>query len=77
MEGEAGQGEDLLVGWMTREQLAEFLGLSVITLRHWALERRGPPFARLGRRILYRRESVAAWMREQEVAEKPKRKARA
>ena len=32
---------------------AEFLGLSVHTLRHARVERRGPPFVKLGRTVRY------------------------
>ena len=56
----------LLHGWMSRAELADELGLCVETLRRWADARRGPKFVRAGRKILYRRSTVLAWLEEQE-----------
>ena len=56
----------LLNGWMSRAELADELGLCVETLRRWADARRGPKFVRAGRKILYRRSTVLAWLEEQE-----------
>ena len=52
--------------WMTRRALAQELGVSVDTLGRWETCRIGPPSIRMGRKVLYRRETVRAWLREQE-----------
>lgn len=59
--------ERLLSEWMTLEELAAELGVHKETVRTWNRERRGPPFARVGLRRLYRREAVREWLRQQEV----------
>ncbi len=52
--------------WMTRRALARELGVSVDTLARWETCRIGPPSIRVGRKVLYRRETVREWLREQE-----------
>lgn len=59
--------EPLLSDWMGRNELAEVLGVSAETLRRWQSQRIGPPFAKLGRRVLYRRETVRQWMVSREL----------
>ncbi|SFC44453.1 helix-turn-helix domain-containing protein [Tropicimonas isoalkanivorans] len=56
----------LLGGWITRAELAEELAVSIDTLCRWDTRRIGPPSVRAGRKVLYRVESVRAWLREQE-----------
>jgi excisionase family DNA binding protein len=46
----------------TEDQLAEQAGVSVRTIKRWRDQRKGPPFIRMGRRILYRRDAVADWL---------------
>ena len=48
----------LLVGWISRLDLALELGLSVDTLRRWEAMRTGPPCVRAGRKVYYRRAAV-------------------
>ena len=55
-------GTGLLDNWMTREQLAEELDVSIDTLARWQSQRIGPPSVKMGRRTLYRREAVQQWM---------------
>lgn len=47
---------------------AEYLGLSPHTLYVWRHRRQGPPSFRMGPRgrVMYRREALDAWIREQE-----------
>lgn len=54
---------------MTRQELAEFTGISVSTLARWAVEpRQGPALTKLGgHTVRYRRADVLAWL-EQSVA---------
>mgnify|MGYP006271770963 CR=1 FL=1 len=70
MNGEDGDG--VLREWMTRPELARELGVSAATLGRWGTRRIGPEFIRVGRQILYRRETVRAWLEAEEA-----RKARA
>lgn len=64
MESENGT---LLDGLLTREQVAEQLSLSVDTLGRWATQRKGPPVTKIGPRVYYRRESLARWIKDQEI----------
>ena len=48
----------LLVGWISRLDLAVELGLSIDTLRRWEAQRTGPACVRAGRKVYYRRAAV-------------------
>ena len=61
-------GGTLLQGWISRTDLARELGVREETLRRWADARRGPPFVKAGRKILYRRTTVLEWLEKQEDA---------
>ena len=65
----------LLVGWISRLDLALELGLSVDTLRRWEAMRAGPPCVRAGRKVYYRRAAVEEWLEEQEQAAPRRRRA--
>ncbi len=54
-------------GYKTELQTAEELGLRVRTLRQWRRLGEGPAYAKFGRQILYRVESLTAWLRSQET----------
>lgn len=56
----------LLDDWMSRDDLAAELSVSVDTLSRWETRRIGPPCVRVGRRVLYRRGAVQEWLRSQE-----------
>jgi predicted DNA-binding transcriptional regulator AlpA len=47
--------------YLSTERAAELLGLAPATLVKWRRLRRGPPFARLGRRIVYSEKTLRAW----------------
>ena len=57
----------LLVGWISRLELALELGVTVETLRRWEAQRFGPPCVRAGRKVYYRRDGVHDWLQLQEV----------
>jgi len=63
------QPEPLLSDWMGRSELAGVLEVSEETLRRWQAQGIGPPLAKLGRRVLYRREAVRAWMVRREIGQ--------
>jgi predicted DNA-binding transcriptional regulator AlpA len=56
----------LLADYLNTEQLAAELGVATITVKRWAALKQGPPVTRIGRRIMYRRSSVQAWLVKQE-----------
>ena len=53
---------------LTRE-VAQLLRAPESTVRYWRHIRSGPPSIKVGRRVLYRREAVAAWLAAREQAE--------
>jgi excisionase family DNA binding protein len=53
---------------LTEAQAAEYLGLSVRTLQAWRVRGVGPPFARLGRAVRYRRSALATYLDRSTVA---------
>jgi hypothetical protein len=59
--------EHLTLGeYVTPDQLAQHLGVSVRTLSRWHARRIGPPRCSVGKLILYRVAAVRAWMAERE-----------
>lgn len=56
----------ILAGWVSRADLARELGLTEDTLRRWEERRTGPACVRAGRKVLYRRSAIEAWLAEQE-----------
>jgi hypothetical protein len=69
-----GRAGDLRGEFFTPEELGVALGVTTRTIARWESERIGPPRTRIGRRILYRRSSVAAWLAAQEAnPAKPRR----
>ena len=57
-----GQAESVLRDWVSRAELATQIGVSVDTLCRWDSEGVGPASVRIGRNIVYRRETVAKWL---------------
>lgn len=57
--------------FLTVADAAEYLGLSPHTLYVWRHRRQGPPSFRMGPRgrVMYRREALDSWIREQEQAD--------
>jgi hypothetical protein len=52
---------------MNREQAAEYLGVSRVTLACWAARKTGPAYSRSGAkrgRVWYRAADLAAWLDE-------------
>ncbi len=47
---------------LTTPDVAEWTGLSQVTLRRWRTSGEGPAFVRLGRAVRYRREDIAAFV---------------
>ena len=60
------EARPLLEGWISRAELARELGVSVDTLARWETSRSGPPLARIGRCVFYRRTAVLEWLESRE-----------
>jgi hypothetical protein len=58
--------EQLLDGYVSREELAKELGKALRTIDRWETRRIGPPRVVIGRMILYRREAIRDWLLSQE-----------
>ena len=43
-------------------KLASELGRDTRTLQRWRAQRVGPPYIRMGRQVLYRRDAVRGWL---------------
>lgn len=58
-------GETLrrILDLIREDELAEVLSLSTETLAQWRKDGAGPDFARLGKRIWYRRQDVESWIK--------------
>jgi len=54
--------------FLTEDQAADAVRHSRRTLIRWREQGTGPAFTRLGRRIVYRRDTLESWMRGQEVS---------
>jgi predicted DNA-binding transcriptional regulator AlpA len=47
---------------LTAEEAARILGLAASTLAKLRLRGNGPVYCKLGRRVVYRKEDLAAWL---------------
>ena len=57
------RAENLSAGsFVDTRQAAELIGMSKRTLEKWRVEGNGPPFLKLGRRVLYSRADLKAWL---------------
>lgn len=52
----------LLDGWLTRDRVADEIGVSVDTLQRWQTRRIGPPCVKIGRKVLYRADAFRGWL---------------
>ena len=64
-------------GWVTQEQLAARLDLSQRTLERMRNCGSGLPFAKAGKKILYRWSDVEAWLEERSFSSTAEAKQRA
>jgi hypothetical protein len=58
--------EPLLAEFLTQGEAAAELKICTRTLDRWRRLGEGPPITKLGRRVLYRRPSLAAFLRARE-----------
>ena len=52
-------------GILTRIEAARLLHRPPATLAYWATRREGPPFFKLGRRVVYETADILTWIRSQ------------
>lgn len=58
--------------YLNTEQAARYLGLSKVRLEMWRCRGGGPPYVRIGTRIIrYRRSQLDAWMAEHQAEHAP------
>ena len=60
--------DELLSEYLSERETAEQLQLSPRTLKRWRALKQGPAITRVGRRIVYKRSTVAIWLKNQEGA---------
>jgi len=53
--------------WMTTKQVAPICGVSRLWLFRHRNDGVGPPYHRRGRKVLYRRDEIEAWLNAQRV----------
>lgn len=51
--------------YLTTGETADLMRTKPATLAYWRHRGEGPPFARVGKRVLYRRADVLAWLEAQ------------
>lgn len=56
----------ILADYLPEDKFAEEMGVSRRTAQRWRQERVGPAWTEIGKQILYRRDSVAAWLKSRE-----------
>ena len=54
------------LGLQPERDAAAMLNVKVQTLRKWAVQRKGPPRIKIGKRVFYREEALRAWLAAQE-----------
>jgi hypothetical protein len=47
---------------MTEQQVSQQIQVSLAALRKWRVERRGPPFVKVGPLVRYRADDLIAWI---------------
>jgi hypothetical protein len=56
------QNDDLI----SPTELSGTTGIAEKTLANWRVERKGPPYLKIGRRVYYNRASLARWLHKAE-----------
>ena len=57
----------VLTGYLSPAELAGELGISGRTLERWHRLGEAPPRTKIGKKVLYRLQAVAEWLRAQEA----------
>jgi excisionase family DNA binding protein len=59
--------EEAMPEWLTIDEAADYLRKPVETLRKWRTQGYGPPAAKTGRSLLYRKAGIDKWLAEREL----------
>ncbi len=58
--------------YLNEAEAAQYLGVSVKSLRRWRFDRRGPTYSKiLGKLVRYTQQSLDSWMDEQTISHDP------
>jgi excisionase family DNA binding protein len=63
-------------GYLHKSELASFLQKTVRTIDRMILNGDAPPFVRVGRTVLFRKNAVLEWLRDRERPARPIQKTR-
>ncbi|WP_442577757.1 helix-turn-helix domain-containing protein [Mesorhizobium sp. ASY16-5R] len=66
----------LLDGYLTRDELAREMGLNPRTIIRYQNQPDGLPSTKFGKRVFFKRESVARWIEKHERHPNPTRRGR-
>ena len=58
-----------MADYLTEAELAKLVRAQQETVRYWRHKGLGPPWFRVGRRVLYDRSDVDSWLAEQKEAQ--------
>lgn len=58
---------DIFAGYLTREQLAEKLGVTTDTIARWSTQGIGPDLIKVGRKVFYSEEAIREWLKTRVV----------
>jgi len=53
--------------FLTKKELAEYLGLSIFTIDSWVSERREIPYIKMGRRVKFDLSDIQLWVENNKV----------
>jgi len=53
--------------FLSKRELAEFLGISVFTIDSWVSERREIPYVKMGKRVMFDIADVLSWIEVNKV----------
>lgn len=65
-KGQENAPEGVLADFLPKDETAAELKVCERTLDRWRMLGEGPPVTKLGRRVLYRRSSLQAWLAQRE-----------
>ena len=54
-------------GFLSKKELARYLGLSVFTIDTWVSQRREIPFVKMGRRVMFDMADVRDWIEKSKI----------
>ena len=55
--------------YFSEEKVASDLRVNILTLRNWAVKRKGPPRVNIARKIYYPKDGMTHWLLSQEPNE--------